>query len=309
MATKPKKGTQIDALPKTPVDLGQISFNLEKQDQFIKSHGVSFVHYRAMPSPIGLKDRGDYRRSDSLDTLSENGFIYTKCGEFDGVILGNSKSKSPSEGGMVDTSEARLTLPRYYNEDSAEAANERILLCPGDRIFLKSVPKEEKSVVNYQRVQYNPNGDDFLQFPATKIETLMDSRGILYKEGIHFRITSGKTNAGNIRWIKGKKNPGIDPDTGKGRVYACRYTYIAHWYITRIINEMRIGRVTEGNERKETRMPYQAIIQREYVYHQRNRGDSKNSNKENETDRTNPEPEESIDPNKYEVKVNVSSFE
>ena len=299
---------QAIAIPKEK-SYNQISFNLNAQDSFVKSHGVSFIHYRAMPSPIGLKDRGEYRRSDSLDTIAENGFIYKKCGEFTGVILNNQKSKKPVDGGLYDTSEARLTLPRFYNEDSSEAANERIHLCPGDRIFLKNVDKEEKSVVNYQRVQYNPNGSDFLQFPALCVESIVDSLGREYKEGIHFKITKGKIDFGNIKWIKGRKNPGIDPDTGKGRVYSIRYRYEAHWYVTAILNELRIGRVTDNQERKETRMPYQVLIQREYVYHQRNRGDSQNSNNENEVTRTKPEPEESIDPNKYEVKVNINSFE
>lgn len=306
---KQAKGKQVSSLPKSPMDLDQISFNLTKQDQFVSSHGPCFIHFRAMPSPIGLKDRGDYRRSDSLDTISENGFIYTKCGEFNGVILGNSKSKSPTDGGLVDVSEGRLTLPRFYNEDSDEDAGERIHLCPGDRVFLKNVNKDEKSVVNYQRVQYNPNGDNYLQFPATCVEVIMDSRGIKYKEGVHFRVTKGQDNYGNIRWINGKKNPGVDPDTGKGRVYSIRYRYEAHWYIARILNELRIGKITENGERKEARLPYQVIIQREYVYHQRNRGDSQNSNKENISNRTNPEPEQSIDPNNFDVKVNVNSFE
>lgn len=309
MAKKEAKGKQVNALPKSPSDLDQISFNMGKQDQFIKSHGVAFVHYRAIPSPIGLKDRGDYRRSDSLDTIAENGFIYKKCGEFTGVILNNNKKKGPVEGGLYDASEARLTLPRFYDEDSEEAAGERIHVCPGDRIFLKNVDKEEKNVVNYQRVQYNPNGSNFLQFPATCVEFLIDSRGNEYKEGVHFKITKGTVDFGNIKWIEGKGNPGIDPDTGKGRVYSIRYRYEAHWYVTAILNELRIGRVTDGGERKESRMPYQILIQREYVYHNRNRGDSQNSNKETETTRTNPKQEESVDPNSYEVKVNVNSFE
>lgn len=309
MAKKPSKGKQIDTLPKNPMDLEQISFNLKKQDQFVTSHGPCFVHYRAMPSPIGLKDRGDYRRSDSLDTISENGFIYTKCGEFSGVILNNSKSKQPTDGGMVDVSEGRLTLPRYYNEDSDEDAGKRIHLCPGDRIFLKNVDKEEKSVVNYQRVQYNHNGDDFLQFPAVCVEAIVDSLGRKYKEGVHFKITTGKDNYGNIRWIDGKNNPGIDPDTKKGRVYSIRYRYEAHWYVARILNELRIGRITEDGVRKEARLPYQVIIQREYVYHNRNKGNSQDSNKSEETDRTAPEPDDNIEPNDYEVKVNINSFE
>ena len=304
MSKKEAKGNQLITIPKHK-DLDQISFNLDAQDDFINSHGICWVHYKAMPSPIGLKDRGEYRRSDSLDTMSENGFIYTKSGEFNGVIAGNSKNKSPIDGGMLDTSQARITLPRYYNEDSELCAGKRIHLCPSDRIFLKNVDKEEKSVVNYQRVQYNPNGDDYLQFPANCVELLMDSKGIEYKNGVHFKISKD----GNIKWIAGKKNPGIDPDTGKGRVYSIRYFYEAHFYITAIINELRIGKTTENGIRKETRMPYQAQIVREYVFHQKNRGDSVDSSNENITSRTNPEPEETIDPNQYEVKVNIGNFE
>jgi len=263
-----------------------------------------------MPSPIGMKDRGEYRRSDSLDTISENGFIYEKCGEFTGVILSNGKSKVPVEGGLYDTSEARLTMPRFYNEDSDNAGGERIHLCPGDRVFLKNVDKEEKSVATYQRVQHNPNSSsDYLQFPANCVESIVDSRGERYKEGVHFKISKNPNTLGNIEWIKGKKNPGTDVDTGMGRVYSIRYRYEAHWYITAVLNEMRIGRTTEGNVRKETRMPYQVMIQREYVYHNRNRGDSQNTNKENETDRTNEKTEEKIENEKYEVKVNVNNFE
>lgn len=296
---------QLDALPKAPMELEQISFNMDKQDQFIQSHGISFIHYRAMPSPIGMKDRGEYRRSDSLDTISENGFVYKKCGEFRGVVLGNSKQKKPVEGGLYDFSEARLTLPRFYNEDSEEVPGERIHLVQGDRLYLKNVSVEEKNVVNYQRVQYNPNGSDYLQFPATYVEFLMDSLGNEYKNGVHFKIDKN----GNIAWIKSKKNPGIDPDTGKGRVYSIRYRYEAHWYVSAVINELRIGNVTTDGERKESRMGYQVMIQREYVYHNRNRGDSIDSSNDNKTDRTVPEQENNIDPNRYEIKVNVNSFE
>lgn len=306
MAKKKEAGKlQLDTLPKNPMELEQISFNLDKQDDFVNSHGICFIHYRAMPSPIGLKDRGDYRRSDSLDTISENGFVYKKYGEFKGVVMSNSKNKRPVEGGLYDYSEARLTLPRFYLEDGEEAKGERIHLVQGDRLYLKNVAKDEKDVVNYQRVEYNPNGSDYLQFPATKVEFLMDSQGNEYKEGVHFKINK----EGNIQWYKAKSNPGIDPDTGKGRIYSIRYRYEAHWYVAAVINELRIGNVTTGNERKESRMGYHVMIQREYVYHNRNRGDSKDTDKKTETDRTKPEQEETINSTTYEVKVNPGAFE
>jgi len=305
MSNVPAKGNQLITLPVSPFELEQISFNTEKMNQLITSHGVTFQHYRAIPSPIGLKDRGDYRRSETLDTISENGFIYKKCGIFNGVMLSNNKSKPDIEGGTFDASHARVTLPMYYREDSPEHANERIHLAPGDRLFFAEVAQEEQDVVNYQKVNYNSFGDDFLQFPATCVEFIIDSLGREYKYGFDF--TTSKD--GNIRWIDGAKNPGIDPDTGKGRVYGIRYRYAAYYYITSIVNEVRIGKTTEGGIRKDTRFPYQITIQREYCFHNRVNGDSVSSSKETKTERTVAKPEENIDPVRNVIKVNVSSFE
>lgn len=303
MAKRPAKGTQLDALPKGD-DLPQISFNLEKQDGFIQGLGVTFDHYRAMPSPIGLKDRGDYRKADAIDTISSNGFIYKKCGSFTAVILGNSKKNGSSDGGIFDQSTARITLPRHYDEDSANHAGETIYLAPGDRIYIRDI---EVPVVNYQRVNHNPNGDDFLQFPALCVEFLMDSRGIDYKQNVDFIVDKH----GNIEWIVGKKSPGIDPETGVGRVYGIRYRYNAHWYIASIINEVRVTNITdESGIRTPARMPYHAMIQREYVYHNKN-NDGSNENKsdnQGEPSRVVPKPVEKVNPDKPKIKVNVNTF-
>ena len=97
MAKIPAKGNQLITLPVDPTDLDQISFNMLKHDQFVRSHGVTFQHFRAMPSPVGLKDRGEYRRSDALDTISSNGMIYKQCGCFTAPLLGNSKKHNSTE--------------------------------------------------------------------------------------------------------------------------------------------------------------------------------------------------------------------
>jgi hypothetical protein len=302
MAKRPAKGPQLNTLPKASNQLEQVSFNLDKQDSFIKSHGVTFEHYRAIPSPVGLKDRGEYRRSDSIDTISSNGFIYKKCGTFTAVLLGNNKREQDVEGGMFDYSTARLTLPRYYDEDDTHQG-ETIHLAPGDRVYIKDM---EVAVVNYQRVDYNPAGMDFLQYPALCVEFLIDSRGIEYKQGHDFKIASN----GCIDWIDGKKNPGIDPDTKAGRVYSVRYRYSAHWYIASIINEIRVGNVTENGVRKPSRMPYHAMIQREYIYHQKNNdGSNENKKEDGQPSRVSPKPDEDVEPNKYQVKVNVNTLE
>jgi hypothetical protein len=302
MPKRKAKGSQLDMLPKSVEALPQHSFNLSKQDQFIQGLGIKLVHYRAMPSPIGLKDRGEYRRSDALDTISENGMIYKECGEFTAVFLGNSKSNNNLEGGIFDQSTARITLPRFYDADSPSHPNEEINLAIGDRVYIKET---EVKVINYQRVEYNPNHSDYLQFPALCVEFLMDSRGIEYNEGVHFKIDKN----GNIQWKSGQKNPGIDPDTGKGRVYSIRYKYNAHWYIVSIPNEVRMTNITEGDTRKPARMPYQAYIQREYVYHNKARTDQPDQNEKTETPRTIQEPTQSVPVDNYQVRVNISNFE
>jgi hypothetical protein len=212
---------QLDTLNKVQ-DLPEMSFDLSKQDQFARSLGVKFTHYRAIPSPIGLKDRGEYRRSDSLDTMAENGMIYRPCGEFTATFVSNNSSSKTVDAGIYDQSSARIILPRFYDADSPSHPNEEINMAVGDRIYIKDL---EVRVINYQRAEYTPNHSDYLQYPAICVEFLMDSRGIEYTEGAHFKIDKN----GNVQWKEGKKNPGIDPDTGKGRVYSVRYKYNAHW--------------------------------------------------------------------------------
>jgi hypothetical protein len=300
MPKKQPKGPQLSTLPK--IDLPQMSFNLKSQDDFIQGLGVKFTHYKAMPSPIGMKDRGEYRKSNQLDTIQENGMVYKKCGEFTAVFMGNSSSHNSVEGGVFDHSTARITLPRFYDSDSPSHANEEINLAVGDRVYIKEV---EVKVVNYQRVEYSPKSSDYLQYPALCVEFLMDSNGVEYKEGVHFKIDKN----GNIVWKSGKKNPGIDPDTGKGRVYSIRYKYNAHWYIVSLPNEVRITNITENDQRTPTRMPYHALIQREYVYTNRIRGDKTEEPKVTvEPSRVTPEPESVDNPNPYQIKVNVGNF-
>ena len=284
-------GDDIKVLPDIIPD---IKFTLSAQEQFAKDKGILFEHFAAIPSTIGQKDRGDLRRPDTLDTLSENGFIYKKVGEFVGTILGNSKNHNHVEGGILDTSTARLVLPKFYNEDCGDGRE--IALLPGDRIYAKGI---ELKVPNYQKVEYHPKHADFLQFPAVSVQILQDSRGIDYVEGRHFKICNG-----NVEWIDGQKSPGVDPDTGRGRIYGIRYFYLAFWYVSQLINEIRITNTSDANS--PTRLPYHVMIQREYVYHQKNRSSAESGAKV--TPRTQEPPVENIDPNQYEVKVDMRDF-
>jgi hypothetical protein len=131
---------------------------------------------------------------------------------------------------------------------------------------------------------------------------LRDSNNNSYKEGWDFKIDKD----GNIQWIEGKRNPGIDTDTGLGRIYSIRYTYLAHWYIVDLINEVRVTNDGEGNP---VRMPYHATIQREYVYRDKNKASSTQVlQPKTEINRINQQPDEKLDDNEYDVKVEISDF-
>jgi hypothetical protein len=259
MDQKRLKGPQFQSIPfNNPKDLGQISLDLNKQDQYVTSQGVTLVHSKAIPSTIGQKSRGGYRHSDAVDNISSHGFIYRDSGEFNAMITSLNDSRQAIEGGYAESSTCRLILPRFYNKNGELAAGDRIHLCIGDRIYLKENITE---VCAYQKVAFTGNGEDFLQFPPIEVEFIIDSNGIEYKKNIDFELTQ----QGTIKWIG--NSPGVDPETGLGRIYGIRYHYRAHWYIKDIPNEVRVCNVTENGVRKTERMPYHAILVREYVYY------------------------------------------
>ena len=307
MSKNKKKGDQAQTIPQSAI-VPQVSFNLEEQDKFIISHGVQFEHYKAIPSPIGLKDIGDMRRPDELDTTSTNGFLYKCAGELTAVMLSNGKNRQEMDGGIMDASQSRLTLPRFYNKGEEFAKGKRIYLSIGDKVYIKDKTIDTR-VVNFQRMQYESDRDNVPQFPVCCVENLIDSKGNEYLEDIDFKITKD----GNIRWIAGARNPGIDPDTGKGRVYSIRYLYDAHWYVVNILNEVRIGNTTKGSVRSEERMPYQVVIVREYVYHNRNKGEQtkpiEKFTKIEDKNREIPNPRQDIKPNTPFIKVSMDDID
>jgi hypothetical protein len=97
---------------------------------------------------------------------------------------------------------------------------------------------------------------------------VVDSLGKEYFVGKDFTISAD----GNLKWA-GRNVPGIDPDTKKGRILSVRYLYNAHYYISSIINEIRIGNTSVDGVKTEQRMPYHCAIVREYIFRNRQNGD------------------------------------
>ena len=291
--------------------LTQHSFSLLFDDSFVTGQGIDYQHWKAMPSPIGLKDRGDYRR-DGLDVLTSNGMLYVCAGTFTGCETDNTTDKKRTDGGIIDPSVSRLILPRFYNKVKSVAGSintapvddgDRIYMAPGDRIYV-SDPNANVMVSNYQKMTYEV-GPNVPMFPILQMEVpIIDSRNISYVQGLDFCVTGD----GNINWMDGGKNPGIDPETGKGRVYSVRYLYKAFHYVISLPKEVRMTNVTEGGARVPERMAYYAVIQREFVYHSANRGDPKNQSQSPTPNRAVQEPLDSIKPGPGSISVDMVSI-
>lgn len=306
MSDRKPKGIQADTINRNS-PFTQLSFDLKKQDAFVTSLAVDFIHYKAMPSPIGKKDRGDYRRNDGVDTITSNGMIYRCAGVFSATMVDNQRAQKKVDLGTLDPSKSRLIMPRFYNKEGFkgdQSDGKRIYLAPGDRVYIAD-PKADVKVSNYQEMDYEEGIDNEPMFPIVELDgPIIDSRNIEYTQNIDFSITC----EGNVRWLPGGKNPGIDPTTGKGRVYSIRYLYKAYWYVTEIPKEVRVTNVTNGDTRSPERMAYHAVITREYIYHNQNKGDATNQLKSKDPKREQSSPVQSITPNKFVIPVDMSAI-
>jgi hypothetical protein len=328
VANKKPVGEQISVIaPFIPYI--QESFDLNRLDMFVQSLGTTFLHYVANISPIGLNEKGDYRRNNGdVDVITSNGYIYTLAGKFTAVLTSNQKDQlRPSEGGLHDSSTGNLVLPRFYDqapsipgglseqsgtseEDCCEpapiAANNRIYLAPGDRLY-HGDPQADDLVVNKELLQFSFNSENVPMFPIKKMAApLIDSRGVYYTQGIDYKIS----DHGNIAWIDGGNNPGIDPDTGEGRTYSVRYLYRAFYYITSILREVRITDVTQNGVRSSERMPEFVQVTREFLYHNINRGNELNKPPQpNMEIRQTAEPMDKVNINQPVIRVEMLDVE
>jgi len=310
MSDRTPDGLQIQTInPWCP--LTEQSLNIVFDDAFVTGQGIDYSHWKAMPSPIGLKDRGDYRR-DGLDVLTSNGMLYVCAGVFTGCETDNTTDKKRTDGGIIDPSVSRLILPRFYNKTKSVAGSvntapqddgNRIYMAPGDRIYV-SDPDANVMVSNYQKMTYEV-GPNVPMFPILQLEVpIIDSRNISYVQGVDYCVSS----EGNINWMAGGKNPGIDPETGKGRVYSIRYLYKAFHYVISLPKEVRMANITNGGIRSPERLAYYAVIQREYIYHSQARGDPKNQSQSPTPNRAVQEPLDSIKPGPGAISVDLISF-
>lgn len=241
--------------------LEAVNFDVDAFDDAIRSQGVMMEHWRAMRCPVGIIDRDDtVRRPHEHHEGCSNGFIYTKVGEFQSLFTGNGSSSDSRDQGLAESSTAQITCPRFYAKPegtSPEECRDRILLMPYDRLYYTDA---SFVVPNWELIEAHPTGRDRLSFPAERVDMVVDNTGKRYSSS-DFTVENG--------WLvwKGSNQPGLDPETGKGRIYTAWYVYRPFWYVQKLNHEIRVAAIDDPLEGRITeRMPQGATIQREYVY-------------------------------------------
>ena len=233
-------------LPDEAVTLDAVAF-----DNLIHHNGVKLIHHRAIRCPVGLQDESDIHRTHPDHTGCSNGFIYKAIGRVTTVFTSNAMDPRKMDEGFVDGSTVSVTFPRFYDSDESK----RVMVRPYDRFYL-----EEENIVTaiWDLTTRRQDGlADRFEFPAVKVEHLIDSTGTWYYEGTDFDLIDG-----NLVWRPLK---GPAPRT----VYSAWYMYRPFYYCDRLVHEIRVTPTPDFINTAEVhleRLSFGAILHREYVY-------------------------------------------
>ena len=246
-----RKATENDvSLDMLPL---QVHLDPGAVDDFVNAHGITLVHWKSMRCPIGLKSRTDVRRTDEDHSGCSNGFIYTLAGKFFASFGGNNSKLTQYDPGLLTGATVTITPPRFY----LDKPDKSVLLLPFDRLYL-----EEESIVVHQWELFEAHemGVDKFRFPIVEVIDLVDNLGRRYDNN-DFRVQDGK-----LFW-SGTNRPGVDADTGKGRVCVVRYSYRPFFYVQTLLHEIRVATVEAlDGSMQVVRMPQSALLQREFFF-------------------------------------------
>lgn len=234
-----------------------VSFDAAKFDEFIRSNGVTLVHWRAMRCPVGMTDPDDIRRPHDHHQNCSNGHIYTYAGKLTVGFMSNSTDARFMDAGRLDGSTVTVVLPRFYDDKP----DVRVQVDTFDRMYLPLDDSQDITVPAKQTFSTSATGIDKLHFPVVHVQDFVDADGARYAEGADFDVRGGQ-----IHW--GERRPGLDARLQKGKVCSVRYSYRPYWYVKSLIHEVRLATVTDEftMERRTEQMPQACALQREFFF-------------------------------------------
>jgi hypothetical protein len=243
------------AKPGIPLSLPYEKITLDDAalQSFIKDSGPVFLHYKAIPCPIGKIEKMSIRSPHSEHNECSNGFIYELAGEFKAPFTSNAAQLQLTDLGILDGSTAIVTIPQHYDNNGKQ-----IYINTYDKLYIK-----DNVVLSTfsEEVECSITGFDKLTFPVVDVEFLIDSKGKRYEKDAHFSVVNG-----GISWLTDDR-PGFDVSINKGVVYSIRYLYVPFYYVSRLLHEIRIIAVANlDGSLTYRRGPYQISIVREKFF-------------------------------------------
>ena len=236
-----------------------VSFDAQAFDDAVAAHGPVFVHWQAMPDPIGLQSKFDSRRPDGVNnTNAFNGWYYVKVGELQAILSGSTKEAKASTGGIVDSGIAQLTPSTRYLCKPTDNPR-RVYLTPNDRFYLKD---ESIVVPRGELIEASIGGIDKTAFPCEEVLAIVDADGTQYHPQDYTVIN------GMIQWNDGRPRPSYNVEAGRGKVYSVKYLLKPFFSVHRLIHELRLMQVIDPGtgERRMIQANQSAIVQREYLF-------------------------------------------
>jgi hypothetical protein len=256
-----------------------ISMDVDAFDRLVRSQGLTFVHYRAVPCPIGLVDPNDMRRPHENHSGCSNGYIYIKAGEITCAFSGNRSDRACSTSA---SGTGRLRPSPSLASTTAKATSP-----------LRS-RRATASTCATPPPWWSPRSSSKLTRPASTAcasrrpssSTSSTGRAASTSQGADFNIEGGR-----IKWV-GPRRPQKSSHAPHGPTCSVRYRYIPFWYVTSLLHELRLIQVTNpaSGERSVRRMPYQLLLQRENVYEGSTMNDPLSKTDENPVGRRRPPP-------------------
>jgi hypothetical protein len=247
-----------------------VAFDAQAWDDAVSAHGLTFIHWQAMPDPIGLQSKYDSRKPDAVNNPNVfNGFYYVKMGELQAIMSGNTKETKATAGGIVDSGIAQFTPATRYLCFKNEIP-QRVYLSPYDRFYLKD---EDIFVPRGELIEASITGVDRATFPVEKVINIVDADGISYDSSCY------TIDKGLIHWKD--KRPSFNVEVNKGKVYSIKYLLRPFFYVHRLIHELRLMQILDEmtGDHKLIPVNQSCIVQREYMF-QNKQVDPSNPNQE-----------------------------
>ncbi|SRR6266851_5286055 len=248
MAIPQRGGLKID-FPFTPLNFNTAAFN-----EFLQSQGLTLIHYKSVQCPIGMVDRNDTRAPHFDHANCSNGYLYELAGEVTAYINNNVAVSSIDDSGLYDGSIVQATFPQSYDDNP----DKPVSILTYDRFFFKDFTA---TVPNTQKFEAHITGVDKMTFPIDSVESVWDANGKKYSQA-DYMVWQGQ-----LKWT-GSNRPGYDANLNKGIICSIRYNYRPYFYCGRLIHEIRIAQTDDfiTGERKNVRLPYAALLLREYHF-------------------------------------------